>query len=97
MLLAGRDITAGTLNFTFQEMSNNPEIVVRKLMREFLETAGLSKAPTYEDLKNMHYLQHVINETLRLYPGVPANVKTIAFETETCQADDVVPDTNVAV
>lgn len=73
VLLAGRDTTAGTLSFTFQELSANPEIV-RKLRREILERVGTSRAPTYEDLKSMPYLQHVMNETLRLYPSVPFNV-----------------------
>ena len=74
ILLAGRDTTAGALSFTFQELSAHPEIL-RKLRREILERVGSSKAPTYEDLKNMPYLQHVMNEILRLYPGVPYNVR----------------------
>ena len=73
ILLAGRDTTAGALSFTFKELSARPEIV-GKLRREILETVGSSRPPTYEDLKRMPYLQHVINETLRLYPSVPFNV-----------------------
>lgn len=73
VLLAGRDTTAGALSFTFKELSAQPEIV-RKLRREILEKVGPSHPPTYEDLKNMPYLQHVMNETLRLYPSVPFNV-----------------------
>lgn len=73
VLLAGRDTTAGALSFTFQELSANPEIVV-KLRREILDRVGPSRAPTFNDLKNMPYLQHVMNETLRLYPSVPFNV-----------------------
>lgn len=73
VLLAGRDTTAGALSFTFKELSAQPEIV-RKLRREILETIGSSRPPTYEDLKSMPYLQHVVNETLRLYPSVPFNV-----------------------
>ena len=73
VLLAGRDTTAGTLSFTFKELSAHPE-VVRKLRREILEQVGPKKPPTYEDLKDMPYLQHVMNETLRLYPIVPFNV-----------------------
>lgn len=73
VLLAGRDTTAGTLSFTFKELSAQPEIV-GKLRREILNTVGASRPPTYEDLKSMRYLQHVINETLRLYPSVPFNV-----------------------
>lgn len=77
ILLAGRDTTAGTLSFTFQELSANPEIV-KKLRTEILEMVGPERAPTYEDLKNMPYLQHVINETLRLYPSIPFNVSSPA-------------------
>ena len=73
VLLAGRDTTAGTLSFTFKELSAQPEIV-RKLRREILRRVGPSRPPTYEDLKSMPYLQHVMNETLRLYPSVPFNV-----------------------
>ena len=73
VLLAGRDTTAGTLSFTFKELSAHPEIV-RKLRREILGRVGPSRPPTYEDLKSMPYLQHVMNETLRLYPSVPFNV-----------------------
>ena len=73
VLLAGRDTTASALSFTFKELSAHPEIV-RKLRKEILDKVGPSRPPTYEDLKSMPYLQHVMNETLRLYPSVPYNV-----------------------
>ena len=73
VLLAGRDTTAAGLSFTFKELSAHPEIV-RKLRKEILEKVGPSRPPTYEDLKSMPYLQHAMNETLRLYPPVPFNV-----------------------
>lgn len=74
VLLAGRDTTAGALSFTFKELSAQPEIV-RKLRREILDKVGPSRPPTYGDMKSMPYLQHVMNETLRLYPPVPFNVR----------------------
>lgn len=73
VLLAGRDTTASALTFTFKELSNQPDIL-RKLRREIMEKIGSSRPPTYEELKNMPYLQHVMNETLRLYPSIPFNV-----------------------
>ena len=73
VLLAGRDTTAGALSFLFLELSRNP-VIVEKLRCEILEEVGSQKAPTYEDLKKMPYLQHTINEVLRLYPSVPYNV-----------------------
>ena len=78
VLLAGRDTTAGALSFTFQELASHPEIV-RKLRREILERLG-GRRPSYEDLKGMPYLQHVMSETLRLYPGVPFNVSGFGCE-----------------
>ncbi|KAL6714619.1 hypothetical protein ACLMJK_008044 [Lecanora helva] len=80
VLLAGRDTTAGALSCTFLELSAHPEIV-RKLRREIVEKIGSRRAPTYEELKSMSYLQHVMNETLRLYPGVPFNVRMALRDT----------------
>lgn len=96
ILLAGRDTTAGALSFTFQELSNHPEIV-QKLRREILERVGPMEAPTYEDLKNMPYLQHCMNETLRLYPSVPFNVSCdLVWGTAGEKADSIVGENVVA-
>lgn len=96
VLLAGRDTTAGALSFTFQELSNHPEIV-QKLRREILERVGPMEAPTYEDLKNMPYLQHCMNETLRLYPSVPFNVSCdLVWGTAGEKADSIVGENVVA-
>jgi cytochrome P450 len=70
VLLAGRDTTAATLSWCIHELSAYPEIYA-KLRKEVLEVVGEERAPTYEDLKNMKYLTHTLNETLRLYPAVP--------------------------
>lgn len=67
ILLAGRDTTAVTLSWLFYELSQRPK-VVEKLQQEIESFVGLRREPTYSDLKNMRYLQHTLNETLRLYP-----------------------------
>ncbi|KAK6842816.1 cytochrome P450 52A11 [Apiospora arundinis] len=74
ILLAGRDTTAATLSWTIYELSRHPE-AVRKLRAEIIEQVGLTRKPTYQDLKNMKYLQNTMNETLRMYPAVPFNVR----------------------
>ncbi|OBT66685.1 hypothetical protein VE03_03950 [Pseudogymnoascus sp. 23342-1-I1] len=74
VLLAGRDTTASTLSWTFYELARHPA-AFNKLRREILDTVGATEAPTYEDLKGMKYLQHTMNEVLRLYPVVPFNVR----------------------
>lgn len=80
VLLAGRDTTAGTLSFTFQELSTHPEVVT-KLRREILDRVGPTRRPTYDDLKSMPYLQHTMNETLRLYPSVSVNMRNALCDT----------------
>ncbi len=74
ILLAGRDTTACTLTWAIYHLSMDPKITA-KLRQEIVETVGLDRQPTYQDLKSMKYLQHVLNETLRLYPVVPYNVR----------------------
>ncbi|CRG91287.1 hypothetical protein PISL3812_08335 [Talaromyces islandicus] len=80
VLLAGRDTTAATLSWFIYEISRYPEIV-QKLREEILATVGPTCAPSYDDLKNMTYLKHAINETLRLYPAVPFNVRFALSDT----------------
>jgi cytochrome P450 len=79
VLLAGRDTTACTLSWLFHELSKQSQIV-NKLRKEIAAVAGLN-TPTYDHLKSMRYLNHVINETLRLYPIVPYNVRTALTDT----------------
>ncbi|KAF3349598.1 hypothetical protein VD0002_g4724 [Verticillium dahliae] len=75
VLLAGRDTTAATLSWTIYELAHAPKVVA-KLRSEILTTVGPSQTPSYENLKNMPCLTHCLNETLRLYPAVPFNVRT---------------------
>ena len=74
VFLAGRDTTAATLSWTIYEMARHPE-VTRKLREEIINQVGLDRTPTYNDLKSMKYLQAIMNETLRLYPAVPFNLR----------------------
>ena len=80
VLLAGRDTTASTLSWTLYELSRHPHAVA-KLRDEILTTIGRDRHPTYDHLKNMPYLRAVLNETLRLYPSVPFNVRLALKDT----------------
>lgn len=80
VLLAGRDTTASTLSWVIYELSRHPHAVT-KLREEVLTTIGRDRTPTYEHLKNMPYLKAVLNETLRLYPSVPFNVRLALKDT----------------
>jgi cytochrome P450 len=81
ILLAGRDTTASSLSWAFLELARNPR-VVDKLRAEIHETIGTSgRPPTYQEVKDMKYLTYIINESLRLYPVVPYNVRDSLVDT----------------
>lgn len=80
VLLAGRDTTASTLSWTLYELARHPQCVAA-LRAEILGQVGPDRAPTYDDLKAMKYLQSVMAETLRLYPSVPFNVRLALRDT----------------
>ncbi|KAJ5619650.1 hypothetical protein N7510_003634 [Penicillium lagena] len=77
ILLAGRDTTAGTLSFCLFELARHPEVVakLREEIRERLGVGANAQKPSYTDLKDMKYLNAVLNETMRVYPVVPFNVR----------------------
>ncbi|KAK8104467.1 uncharacterized protein PG998_011500 [Apiospora kogelbergensis] len=81
VLLAGRDTTAATLSWAVYELSRYPAKVAR-LRAEINDAVGPAPAtPSYDNLKNMPYLRHVLNETLRLYPAVPYNLRVALEDT----------------
>jgi cytochrome P450 len=82
VLLAGRDTTAATLSWAFYELCRYPD-KYQRLRHEILDSVGRDRTPTYDDLKNMTYLRHTLNETLRLYPAVPYNLRTALQDTST--------------
>ncbi|KAH8796248.1 cytochrome P450, partial [Flagelloscypha sp. PMI_526] len=77
--LAGRDTTAATLTFLTHFLSIYPD-VCRRLRKEILDQVGPSRRPTFDDIREMKYLRAVINETLRLYPVVPFNIRACIDE-----------------
>ncbi|KAL8721647.1 MAG: hypothetical protein Q9225_001696 [Loekoesia sp. 1 TL-2023] len=83
ILLAGRDTTAGLLGWLFYILVRHQEIY-SKLRGTILEGFGSYENPkeiTLAKLKECQYLQHCLNETLRLYPPVPANTRQALKDT----------------
>jgi cytochrome P450 len=68
------------MSWLFYELSTHPH-VVEKLRAEIIKHVGLEREPTYDDLKSMRYLQHTLNEIMRLYPAVPYNVRVALKDT----------------
>lgn len=79
IMVAGRDTTAALITFTVYMLSEHPRAYDR-LRQEVISTLGNEKRPTPEDLRNMKYLRAVLNETLRLFPSVPFNVRTATVD-----------------
>ncbi|KAM0459277.1 hypothetical protein ACHAO4_002671 [Trichoderma viride] len=81
VLFAGRDTTAATLSWAMYELSNYPQMWA-KLRKEVLNKLGPQATPPYEILKDLTYLKNVLNETFRLHPAVPLNMRQV-LETTT--------------
>jgi len=85
ILLAGRDTTASLLGWLFFILARHPEHYA-KLRAAILQDFGpYSASPegtiTFVSLKNCQYLQHCMNETLRLYAVVPFNSRRAVRDT----------------
>ncbi|XP_070564204.1 cytochrome P450 3A24-like [Ptychodera flava] len=66
-LLAGYETTSTLLACLAYSLAVNPD-VQEKLIAEIEEVMAEKETPGYDDLGKMHYLDMVINETLRAYP-----------------------------
>ncbi|KAI4271167.1 MAG: hypothetical protein LQ337_006202 [Flavoplaca oasis] len=82
VLLAGRDTTAALLTDVWWNLSREPQIWQR-LQKEVssLENPLGKERPIFEQLKDMRYLRAVLNESLRLHPAVPSNVRQAVTDT----------------
>ncbi|QIO23307.1 cytochrome P450 [Haloarcula sp. JP-L23] len=68
MLLAGHDTTALTLTYTWFLLSEHPE-AERKVHEELDEMVG-DERPGMDHVRELDYLEWVIQEAMRLYPPV---------------------------
>jgi cytochrome P450 len=83
-IIAGRDTTASTLSWATYELTSHPE-EMQKVKAEIDAVLG-GKLPSYDVIfQKMPVLRAFINETLRLHPPVPKDVKTAI-------KDDTLPD-----
>ncbi|KAH7926999.1 cytochrome P450 [Leucogyrophana mollusca] len=80
ILLAGRDTTASTLTSAIYLLALHPEALGR-LREEIITKVGPTRRPTYDDIREMKFLRAVLNETLRLFPAVPFNVRESVNDT----------------
>lgn len=80
IILAGRDTTASALSWAIYELCGRKGAWA-KLHAEVLQVLGRHGKPNYETLKDMSYVRYVLNETLRLHPSVPMNMRQALEDT----------------
>ncbi|XP_070210563.1 putative cytochrome P450 CYP13A4 [Littorina saxatilis] len=66
-LLAGYETSSTTLAYIFYELATNPH-VQHALRKEIMEAMPEGEEPSYNNIKDLKYMDMVINETLRKYP-----------------------------
>lgn len=83
ILLAGRDTTAGLLGWLWFILVRHQN-VFNQLRQTVLDDFGTYEKPhdiTFARLKSCTFLQHCLNETLRLYTVVPLNSRRAVRDT----------------
>jgi cytochrome P450 / NADPH-cytochrome P450 reductase len=71
-LIAGHETTSGLLSFALYFLLRHPE-VLQKAYAEVDRVLG-TDTPRFEHVAQLHYLDQVLRETLRLWPTAPAFV-----------------------
>src|SRR5271169_2393644 len=74
LFLAGHETTANTLSWTWWLLAQNPAVEA-KLHAE-LRTVLAGRAPSLDDLPKLVYTNHIITESLRLYPPAWGTART---------------------
>ncbi|XP_006367887.1 cytochrome P450 71A1-like [Solanum tuberosum] len=70
IVIGGTDITITTVEWVMSELLNNPEIM-SKVQQELKHVVGMNNIVEESHLPNLHYLDAVLKETLRLHPALP--------------------------
>jgi cytochrome P450 len=80
LLLAGHETTSHTLSWTFQLLSQHPEVEA-KLRSEVHEVLG-TRTPEPSDVDKLQYTEQVLSEAMRLYPPAYALARVTTREAE---------------
>ncbi|XP_057466490.1 cytochrome P450 94C1 [Actinidia eriantha] len=86
-LLAGRDTVASALTTFFWLVAQHPEVeaAIREESDRVMGPTVQEQTANFQQMKEMHYLQAAMYESMRLYPPVQ-------FDSKFCQEDDILPD-----
>jgi cytochrome P450 len=74
LFLAGHETTANTLSWTWWLLAQNPEVEAKLHAELRMVLAG--RAPSLDDLPKLVYTNHIITESMRLYPPAWGTART---------------------
>ncbi|KAJ4705176.1 putative Cytochrome P450 [Melia azedarach] len=84
-LLAGRDTVASALTSFVWLLVKHPHVCSSIQLEADTITGQNQDLKSFEQLRELHYLQAAVYESMRLYPP-------IQFDSKFCQEDDLLPD-----
>ncbi|PHT92618.1 hypothetical protein T459_00500 [Capsicum annuum] len=70
IMIDGTDTTITTVEWVMVELLNTPQIMA-KVQQELKDVVGVNNIVEESHLPNLHYLDAVLKETLRLHPALP--------------------------
>lgn len=102
-LVAGRDTTAQALSWFFYNVALHPEVetkIVTEIQEKLPAMMGeisQSTRTSMQEVGELVYLEAALRETLRLYPSVPCEQKTTAYDVVLSDGTFVAKDTVLGI
>lgn len=96
MFIAGTDTTSSTTEWAMSELLQNPE-QMKRVKAELTRVVGANKKLKESDIENLHYLQAIVDETLRLHPPAPILLPRKAVRDTNFMGYSIPKDTQVLI
>ncbi|KAL5746101.1 hypothetical protein ACOSP7_027247 [Xanthoceras sorbifolium] len=71
IFLGGTHTTSTTIEWVMAELLQHPETILKNACKELEEVVGIGNTVEEFHIPNLHYLNAILKETLRLHPSVP--------------------------
>jgi len=97
-LIAGHETTSGLLSFALYYLLHNPDVLAKAYAEVDTVLGGdLSASPDEDQVRALHYIAQILNETLRLWPTAPAFNRHAFENTVLAGKYAVAPDNSLLV
>ena len=83
MFIGGTDATTATIEWAMAELLHNPEKMA-KVKQENVEKVGSGFSVKEADIMQLHYLDAVLKETMRLHPTTPLLIHSAETDVQLC-------------